>query len=139
MVISQFARFWRLCRRHPITASATAAATLFFIAALIATTVGYVTTSAALTKSEQSLNEAIAAVNEMFTTASEETLLNEPGMQPLRAKFLTKAKTYFERFLKQRANDPKVEYELAAHLQVGKDRRPTSVARRRNQALCKGA
>src|SRR5262249_1157292 len=65
--------------------------------------------------------EAIAAVNDLFTTASEETLLNEPGMQPLRAKMLTKTKTYFERFLQQRAGDPKVEFELAgAYYKLGK-------------------
>src|SRR5207302_457446 len=64
--ISQLARFWRLCRRHPITASAIATAALFFVTASIISTVAYVTTSAALTKSDQSLNEAIAAVNDLF-------------------------------------------------------------------------
>ena len=52
--ISQFARFWRLCKRYPITASAIAAAAMFFIAAPIASTVGYVTTSAALAETKPS-------------------------------------------------------------------------------------
>src|SRR5206468_11472721 len=118
--ISQLARFWRLCRRHPITASAMATAALFFVTAFVTFTVAYFTTSAALKKSDQSLDQAIAAVNDLFTTVSEDTLLNEPGMQPLRAAFLTKTKNYFERFLQQRAGDSKVEFELAgAYYKLG--------------------
>jgi eukaryotic-like serine/threonine-protein kinase len=119
--ISQLARFWRLCKRNPITASAIALAVLILIAATGVSTGFYIETSRALVKSDQSLQEAIGAVNEFFTTVSEDTLLNEPGMQPLRAKLLAKTKAYFERFLTQRANDPKVEFELAgAYYKLGK-------------------
>jgi eukaryotic-like serine/threonine-protein kinase len=119
--ISQVARFWRLCKRNPITASAIALAVAILFAATGISTGFYVQASRALVKSDESLKEAIAAVNEMFTTVSEDTLLNEPGMQPLREKMLTKAKSYFERFLTQRAGDPKVEVELAgAYFRLGK-------------------
>lgn len=119
--ISQIARFWRLCKRHPITASAIATAAVFFVAASIISTVAYVKTSAALAQSDQSFREAVNTVNELFTVASEETLLNQPGMQPVREKLLTKAKEYFERFSKQRADDPTVAFELAgAYFRLGR-------------------
>ncbi|HZN33433.1 MAG TPA: protein kinase [Pirellulaceae bacterium] len=112
--IGQAARFWRLCRRNPLTASAIAAAVLMLAATAGIMAVAYVQTSAALNQSEQSLREALGAVNDLFTTVSEDTLLNQPGMQPLRKDLLNKALTYYQRFLKQRANDPRVQDELAA-------------------------
>src|SRR5207247_1330264 len=103
------------------TPSAMATAAIFLVTAFLTFTVAYFTTSAALRKSDQSLDQAIAAVNDLFTTVSEDTLLNEPGMQPLRAKMLTKTKTYFERFLQERAGEAKVEFELAgAYYKLGK-------------------
>ena len=43
---------------------------------------------------------------------SEDTLLNQPGMQELRKKLLQKTLDYYQRFLKQRADDPTVQDEL---------------------------
>ena len=45
---------------------------------------------------------------------SEEDLLKEERLQPLRKKLLTSALTYYEDFIKQRANDATVREELAA-------------------------
>jgi serine/threonine protein kinase len=118
--ISRVERFWRLCRRYPIASSAIATAAVFFIAASIVSTVAYITTKAALTEtkiakeeSDRSFKELMNTVDELFTLVSEETLLNQPGMQPVREKLLTKAKEAYERFSQQRANDPTVEFELA--------------------------
>ncbi len=112
--ISQVARCWRLVQRNPLTSSAIAAAAAMLLATAGISTVAYVQTSAALSQSETSLREALAAVNDLFTTVSEDTLLNQPGMQPLRKDLLNKALAYYQRFLKQRANDPRVQDELAA-------------------------
>jgi len=118
--IPQIARFWRLCKRYPVTASTIALAVLILITATCVSTAFYIKASRESIRSEQSLREAIAAVNEFFTTVSEDTLLNEPGLQPLREKLLTKTKNYFERFSEQRAGDPKVEVELAgAYYRLG--------------------
>ncbi len=118
--ISQVARFWRLCKRYPATASSIALAVLILITATFVSTAFYFKAVGESIRSEQSLREAIAAVNEFFTTVSEDTLLNEPGLQPLREKLLTKTKNYFERFSEQRAGDPKVEVELAgAYYRLG--------------------
>ena len=112
--ISSVARLWRLIRRNPLPSAAIAAVALMLVATAAVSSVAYVQTSAALDQSEESLREAIGAVNDLFTTVSEDTLLNQPGMQPLRKDLLNKALTYYQRFLKQRANDPRVQDELAA-------------------------
>jgi serine/threonine protein kinase len=118
--ISQVARFWRLCKRNPITASAIAMAVLVLITATAVSSVYYVKAARALVKSDESLSEAIAAVNDFFTAVSEEDLLNQPGMQKFRQDLLSKPKSYFERFAAQRAGDPKVEVELAgAYFRLG--------------------
>ena len=61
---------------------------------------------------EQGFQEAREAVDDLFTKVSEDTLLNQPGMQELRKSLLQKALTYYERFLKERAEDPTVQDEL---------------------------
>jgi len=64
-------------------------------------------------KAEVSFRQARSAVDELFTSVSEETLLNEPGMQPLRNDLLKKTQKYYNEFLKQRADDPSLGDELA--------------------------
>jgi serine/threonine protein kinase len=124
--IGPLARAWRWCLRNPVVASTSAAALFGLILALIASTVGYVKTSAALAESEvsrqlaeESNRQAMEAVNDLFTQVSENTLLNKPGLQPLRKELLGRALTYYQRFLKQRSGDPRVQDELAsAHFRI---------------------
>ena len=52
------------------------------------------------------------AVDRYHTDVSESVLLNEPGMQPLRKKLLEAAKEFYEKFVKERANDPSVLADL---------------------------
>jgi eukaryotic-like serine/threonine-protein kinase len=119
--ISQIHRFWRLCKRNPATSMAIAAAALFFVAASVVSTAAYFKTSAALAKSDQSLEEAMQAVDDLFTIVSENKLINQPGMQTLRQDLLNKTLSYYERFIKQRAGDARVEKRLAAsQFRVGK-------------------
>lgn len=104
----------RWCRRNPLVASligATFAAVLFGVTALA---VSYVRTEAARKRSEESFQEAMSAVNDLFTRVSEERLLNEPGLQPVRRDLLQRAREYYERFLQRRSNDPALKNELAA-------------------------
>ena len=62
----------------------------------------------------------MAAVDDLFTQVSENTLLNKPGFQPLRKELLGRALEYYQRFLKQRSGDPRVQDELAsAHFRIG--------------------
>ncbi|MCE9606438.1 MAG: serine/threonine-protein kinase [Planctomycetia bacterium] len=64
-------------------------------------------------KAEESFRNARGAVDELFTRVSEETLLNEPGMQELRKDLLRKTQSYYRKFLQQRADDEALEDELA--------------------------
>lgn len=118
--ISPLARGWRWCKRNPVVATTSAAALLGLVLALGATTVGYVQVSAALAESEESRRQAMAAVDDLFTQVSENTLLNKPGLQPLRKELLGRALSYYQRFLEQRQGDPRVQDELAsAHFRIG--------------------
>lgn len=65
-------------------------------------------------KAEANFRHARNAVDELFTSVSEETLLNEPGMQPLRNELLRKTQKYYGTFLKERGDDESLEGELAA-------------------------
>jgi len=60
--------------------------------------------------------EARNAVDDLFTKVSEDSLLNQPGMQGLRKDLLQKTLDYYQKFLQQRADDPSVKEEYAATL-----------------------
>lgn len=112
--IGRIARIWRWCQRNPVPATAIAASVLFLMIAVISSTVGLVQTRRALAVSEASFRAQMSAVNDLMTRVSENTLLNQPGLQPLRKDLLERALAYYERFAQERANDPAVQDELAA-------------------------
>jgi len=126
--IGVWGRTWRLCRRNPRTAVAATLAVVFLIAALIATTVGYVETTAALEIAEVARKEEKesarlerSAADRFFTRVSEYELLDLPGMQPLRRDLLKHAVDYYRQFLARRGNDPSMRDELAmTHFRVGR-------------------
>jgi serine/threonine-protein kinase len=118
--ISSLARFWRLCRRYPVAASAIATAVILLATTAVVSTSLSIVTARALAASEQSLRDAMLVVEEFLTKVSEDTLLNQPGLQPLRRDLLEKALVYYQKFLQQRANDPRVQREVAgAMFRVG--------------------
>ncbi|MCI0359532.1 MAG: serine/threonine-protein kinase [Planctomycetaceae bacterium] len=127
-------RVARWCRRNPLLAGALGLAAVFFVAALVATSVGYVTTAAALRdrtkalqertqaldekttaleESERSYRQSREVVNQFFTLVSEDTLLNQPGTQSLRIELLKLALGHFQRFLAVRGEDPALLEEIA--------------------------
>jgi serine/threonine protein kinase/tetratricopeptide (TPR) repeat protein len=57
---------------------------------------------------------ARAAIKKSFTRLSETTLLNQPGLKPLRKQLLEDAREYYEGFLQQSRDDPELQTELAA-------------------------
>ena len=59
-------------------------------------------------------------INDFFTRVSEDRLLNEPGMQPLRKELLQDVLPYYRRFLIEFADDPTIRDELAlTHFRIG--------------------
>lgn len=106
-------RAFRWSRRNPLPASLIGTTIMAIVVAIVALGVSNVRTEAARKKSEESFQEAMSAVNDFFTRVSEERLLNEPGLQEVRHDLLKKARDYYEKFLKQRGDDPSLKSELA--------------------------
>src|SRR5436853_1636004 len=67
-------------------------------------------------QAELAFREARDAVDDLFTKVSEDSLLNQPGMQGVRKDLLQKTLDYYQKFLQQRAEDPSVKEEFATTL-----------------------
>jgi serine/threonine-protein kinase len=65
-------------------------------------------------RAEASYALARKAVDESFTQVSESTLLDVPGLRPLRRGLLESALTFYEEFLRRGGDDPAVLADLAA-------------------------
>ncbi len=121
-------RIGRWCRRNPLVAGSAAAALVGLLFGLIALTVSYVRTTQALQETQQAKAEAEErllftkrAIDDLFTQIGEETLLNQPGMQPLRHKLLERARDYYLEFLGADTGDVALKDELAlAHYRLGR-------------------
>jgi len=69
---------------------------------------------------QENFHKAREAVDTYFTRVSEEQLLNEPGMRPLRKRLLQSALQYYQGFVRQSADDLSLQQDLAqAYLRVG--------------------
>jgi tetratricopeptide (TPR) repeat protein len=66
---------------------------------------------------EENFRLARKAVDDQFTKVSENRLLLEPGMQPLRQDLLRSALSYYLKFLQARKDDPELKVELASTYQ----------------------
>ncbi len=141
-------------RRNPALAAASIAASLFLLAALIATSVGLVSTSAALNReraakaaakraqgeAEKRYLQTKQAVDTYFTQVSENRLLSVPGMRPLRHQLLQTALTYYQGFVAEQPDDQSLVTEMEnAHFRIAKILsdlgRPTEAVQHFNQAL----
>jgi tetratricopeptide (TPR) repeat protein/tRNA A-37 threonylcarbamoyl transferase component Bud32 len=72
-------------------------------------------------RAEVNFRKARAAVDEYLTRVSEHRLLKVPGMQPLRRDLLQSALSFYKDFLKEHANQPELQTELAAvQLRLGR-------------------
>jgi serine/threonine protein kinase len=140
--IGVWGRTWRWAKRNKSVAGLLTSTTTFLLIAFVAVLVGYIQTSkanriavkslaekgvalqakeVALEKAEESSRETRRAINDYFTTISEETLLNQRGARPLRKKLLTKAVEFYKRFLEERKDDPSIRDEVGeAFFRVGR-------------------
>jgi hypothetical protein len=62
--------------------------------------------------SDSNFQKARQAVDRYFTLVSEETLLDTPGLQPLREKLLQEARNFYEDLRQQRNTDPTLHADL---------------------------
>lgn len=65
-------------------------------------------------RAEENFRKAREAVDRYYTTVSQNTLLNEPSLVPLRKELLQSALEYYKGFLENRSDDPAIRAELAA-------------------------
>lgn len=118
--IGPVTRLARWCRRKPLLATLAVTTTLLLIATLVSLTYAWVSTSRAGVKSELSFRLGLSTVNEFFTRASEEILLDQPGLQPYRRQMLQSALTFYQEFLRRRGDDPELREEVArTYLRIG--------------------
>jgi serine/threonine-protein kinase len=71
-------------------------------------------------RAEDSFHDARRAVEQMLTEVGQERLRDIPEMDPVRRALLEKAAAFYEKFLRERGNDPVVREEAAlAYNRVG--------------------
>jgi serine/threonine protein kinase/tetratricopeptide (TPR) repeat protein len=127
--VQQRIRRWAL--RHQGLVAAIAAVLLISTLSLVVSTIlildAQSRTTAALGEARQNFSEAKrqqqladenfrharSAVDSYLTTISEDILLNNPGMEPLRKELLELALDYYQQFIDDRGEDPDVQAELA--------------------------
>jgi serine/threonine-protein kinase len=111
-------RAWRWIRRHRTPVLSLMATALALIAVL---SIGLGLLKVQRDRAERNFELAQQAVRDFYVQVSEETLLNQPGMQPLRDALLRQALDYYEQFLADRQDDPKLRREVAlANFFVGR-------------------
>ncbi len=64
-------------------------------------------------QAEGSFRTARKTVDRYFTLVAEDTLLNQPGLQPLRRELLTDALSYYQAFLEEHSHDLSLKEDLA--------------------------
>jgi eukaryotic-like serine/threonine-protein kinase len=112
--LSSTQQLLRWCRRKPVFASLSAVAVISVLAALLATSVGWYEVSIARDDAETELRTAISVVDDLLVSVSGETLLNQPGMQPLKESLLKKALAYLQGFIERRGDDREIRTEIAS-------------------------
>jgi serine/threonine protein kinase/tetratricopeptide (TPR) repeat protein len=111
-------RVGRWTRRHR-GAVVSAGVGLTAIAASLG--LGVVLLNAANQRAERNFELARDAIRDYYVTISEDTLLEQPGMQPLREKLLRQALDYYQEFLATKQRDDALLDELAqANFFVGR-------------------
>src|SRR5262249_30079302 len=101
----------RWARRHKTFVTTATALLVTTVAALAVSTV---LINRERVRAEEGFRQARQAVDEYYTTVSENKLLDVPGLQPLRKELLDSALRYYQEFLRQRAGDRSVQAEVAA-------------------------
>jgi tetratricopeptide (TPR) repeat protein len=112
------ARRW--CRRRPLVAGLLAAVAVLALAGVGGVTYQWRRAEAHLVEAERqraraeaNVRETRKVVNEFFTQVSDSTLLNVPGMQPLRKDLLERARRYYQDLLARHGDDPALRHDLA--------------------------
>jgi len=111
--VPRWERAWMWVRRRPTLAALVAVVIL----ATIGFVVGNVTYNLMLqeerNRANHNLEQALDAVHKMLTVVGAETLEHEPGMEEKRKKLLLEALQFYQSFLRDEADNPRLKSELA--------------------------
>ena len=107
-------RCWKWAKRRPAIAALLFGLAVTALLGLTAVTWQWRVAVAARDEARQTLKMANEAVNTSYKEVSENYLLNEPGMQPLREKLLKLSLPYYKIFAAQKADDPALKVQLAS-------------------------
>jgi eukaryotic-like serine/threonine-protein kinase len=64
-------------------------------------------------QAQENLKDALAAVEQMLTRVAEDRLVHVPGMEPIRRDLLQDALSFYQKFLKEKSDDPVIRREVA--------------------------
>ena len=106
-------RCWKWAKRRPAIAALLFGLAVTALTGLTAVMWQWRAAVDARDEARQALKLANEAVNTSYKVVSEDYLLNEPGMQPLREKLLKLSLPYYKTFAEQKANDPALQVQLA--------------------------
>lgn len=120
-------RCWRWCRRNPVIAGLSAAvAVCLVVGTAVSTSLAFKASRRAAEaeanyiEARRNFERAWEVVDKYLTQVSENTLLNQPGMQPLQQELLREALNYYQQFVAEHGDEPALREELAgAHFRVG--------------------
>ena len=118
--ISPAGRSWRWCGRNRAVAGLLATVAAVLVTGSIVSTYFAIHEAWARGEAEVARGEAEAnfrdargAVQDLLTTVSNSTLLNQPGLQPVRRQLLEQARDYYQRFRERTSAGEDVSFEDA--------------------------
>ncbi len=119
-------RLRKFVRRNQGPVLAAAVMVLLLVGGIIGTTLGLLRAVAegnqkdqARLTAQRNLQKARQAVHDYFTLVSDQTLIDEPALEPFRKQLLHAALCYYQGFVQEYADDPELLVELAAaHLRI---------------------
>ncbi len=118
--ISPAGRAWRWCGRNRAVAALLATVAAVLVAGTIVSTYFAIheawargEAEVARLEAEANFRDARGAVQDLLTTVSNSTLLNQPGSQPVRRQLLEQARDYYQRFRERTFASEEVSFEDA--------------------------
>jgi eukaryotic-like serine/threonine-protein kinase len=110
-------RATKWARRHkPVVGSAA----VVLVLAVMGLSIGMVMLSRKQSELERQRDEAINAVDDMYSDVAEDWLAEQAGLEPMQQKFLKKALGYYQRFAGEQSSEPRVRFRTAiAYRRIG--------------------
>jgi eukaryotic-like serine/threonine-protein kinase len=104
----------KFIRRHVAAVVISGVAVLALIAGGVRFTAELITARRERNQAEESFRHARETLNQLFTRAHDERLLNQPELHPLRKALLGDLKQFYEDFLNRHSGDRSLRAELAS-------------------------